>query len=365
MNMFTCHCGNTLFFENTQCVACHSEVGWCPVCHRISGLIVSPDGVYHCGYTGCQAPLVKCHNYGVEQVCNRCLPATRNNSPVTGLCDYCRYNDTIPDLSVEGNRERWYRLETGKRRLLYTLDLLGLPYGKAEDGIHPALSFDFKADASLAGNQWQAMGEHEQVFTGHHEGKITINLREAEDVEREKLRVSFGEAHRTIIGHFRHEIAHYYWEMLIREKQEENFIRIFGDYQNPTYEQALERHYQEGPPPNWQTNFISAYASMHPWEDFAETFAKYLAIVSVLDTARHSGLGEGVDPTKAGMMEMQKSYQRLGLILNEMNRAMGLMDLMPEILVPAVEEKLQFVHQIIQKARAELPTRPGSQQFSP
>jgi hypothetical protein len=184
-------------------------------------------------------------------------------------------------------------------------------------------------------------------------------------VEREKLRVSFGEAHRTIIGHFRHEIAHYYWEMLIREKQEENFIRIFGDYQNPTYEQALERHYQEGPPPNWQTNFISAYASMHPWEDFAETFAKYLAIVSVLDTARHSNLGEGVDPTKAGMMEMQKSYQRLGLILNEMNRAMGLMDLMPEILVPPVEEKLQFVHQIIQKARAELPIRPGSHQFSP
>jgi hypothetical protein len=87
--------------------------------------------------------------------------------------------------------------------------------------------------------------------------------------------------------------------------------------------------------------------------------------VSVLDTARHSNLGEGVDPTKAGMMEMQKSYQRLGLILNEMNRAMGLMDLMPEILVPPVEEKLQFVHQIIQKARAELPIRPGSQQFSP
>ncbi len=258
MNMFSCHCGNTLFFENTQCVACNSEVGWCPVCHRISGLHVSPDGVYQCGYTGCRTPLVKCHNYGIEQVCNRCLPANRNDSPVTGLCDYCRYNDTIPDLSVEGNRERWYRLETGKRRLLYTLDLLGLPYGKAEDGIHPPLSFEFKADASLSGNQWQTMGDHEQVFTGHHDGKITINLREAEDVEREKLRVSFGEAHRTIIGHFRHEIAHYYWEMLIRGRQEEPFTQVFGDYQNPTYVQARERHYREGPPLNWQAGFISA-----------------------------------------------------------------------------------------------------------
>ena len=296
---------------------------------------------------------------------NRCvtdafLPATLSTS-VTRLCDYCRYNDTIPDLSVEGNRERWYRLETGKRRLLYTLDLLSLPYGKAEDGIHPALSFEFKADASLTGNQWQSMGEHEQVFTGHHDGKITINLREAEDVEREKLRVSFGEAHRTIIGHFRHEIGHYYWDMLIRDRQEEAFNQVFGDYHQPTYEQARERHYREGPPSDWQASFISAYATMHPWEDFAETFAKYLAIVSVLDTAKHSGLGDGVDPTKAGMMEMQKSYQRLGLILNEMNRAMGLMDLMPEILVSPVGEKLQFIHQIVQKVRSEMPSERTSQ----
>lgn len=357
MEMFTCHCGNTLFFENTQCVSCNSAVGWCPACHRVSGLLVSPDGVHQCGYTACQAPLVKCHNYDVEQVCNRCLPASCANQSMAQLCDYCRYNDTIPDLSVEGNRERWYRLETAKRRLLYTLDVLGLSYGKVEDGIQPALSFDFKADVSLSGHQWQTMGDHEQVFTGHHNGKITINLREAEDVEREKLRVSFGEAHRTIIGHFRHEIAHYYWEMLIRDKQEEAFTQVFGDYQHPTYEQAREQHYRNGPPPNWQTGYISAYATMHPWEDFAETFAKYLAIVSVLDTARHSGFGDGVDPTNAGIMEMTKSYQKLGLVLNEMNRAMGLMDLMPELLVPPVMEKLEYIHRLILKARSEGPIR--------
>ncbi|WP_342348787.1 putative zinc-binding metallopeptidase [uncultured Nitrospira sp.] len=357
METFTCHCGNTLFFENTQCVSCNSEVGWCPACHRISGLLVSPDGIYHCGYTACQALLVKCHNYAVEQVCNRCFPAGNHNQSVTQLCDYCRYNDTIPDLSVEGNRERWYRLETGKRRLLFTLDLLGLPYGKAGDGIQPALSFDFKADVHPSGNQWHTMGDHEQVFTGHHNGKITINLREAEDVEREKLRVSFGEAHRTIIGHFRHEIAHYYWEMLIQDKQEEEFNRIFGDYQQPTYAQALERHYREGPPSNWQARFISVYATMHPWEDFAETFAKYLAIVSVLDTARYTGIGEGIDPAKDDIAIMIRSYQRLGLGLNEMNRAMGLLDLMPEVLVPPVIEKLQYIHQIILEARSGGSTR--------
>lgn len=111
------------------------------MCHRISGLLVSPHGLDQCGYEACQASLIKCHNYVVEQVCNRCLLARHVEPPATRLCDYCRYNDTIPDLSVEGNRERWYRLETGKRRLLYTLDLLGLPYGKMEDGIHPVLSF--------------------------------------------------------------------------------------------------------------------------------------------------------------------------------------------------------------------------------
>ncbi|MDT3778155.1 putative zinc-binding metallopeptidase [Nitrospira sp. MA-1] len=364
MKMFTCHCGNTLFFENIHCLSCNSEVGWCPACHRMSGLLVSPDGGYRCGYTACHAPLLKCHNYVVEQVCNRCLQAGPNDQLVTQLCDYCRYNETIPDLTVEGNRECWYRLETGKRRLLYTLDLLGLPYGKAEDGIQPALSFDFKADVSLSGNHWHTMGDHEQVFTGHQNGKITINLREAVDVEREKLRVSFGEAHRTIIGHFRHEIAHYYWEMLIQDKQEETFNRIFGNYQQPTYAQALERHYREGPPSDWQANYISVYATMHPWEDFAETFAKYLAIVSVLDTARHTGIGEGIDPTKADIGDMIRSYQRLGLGLNEMNRAMGLIDLMPEVLVPPVIEKLQYIHQIILEARSGMSTPPATRSLT-
>ncbi len=352
MKLFSCHCGNTLFFENTQCVACGSDVGWCPACRRISGILLNADGTYQCGYQECHASLIKCHNYQIEQVCNRCLVAPPTVPSVTQLCDYCRFNDTIPDLTIQGNRERWYQLETGKRRLLYTLDLLGLPYGKAEDGFHPSLSFAFKADPELSGNQWQRMGEHEQVYTGHQDGKITINLREAEDVEREKLRVSFGEAHRTIVGHFRHEIAHYYWDLLIRNKQEQAFIGLFGDYQNPTYAQALERHYREGPPPDWQARYISAYATMHPWEDFAETFAKYLAMVSVLDTARHSGLGDGIDPTIADMTEMIKSYQHLGLVMNEMNRAMGLIDLMPEILVPPVVEKLHFVHRLIREARA-------------
>ncbi|GJL61484.1 MAG: hypothetical protein NPIRA04_01380 [Nitrospirales bacterium] len=352
MNNYTCHCSNTLFFENTRCVACNSDVGWCPACQRLTGLILSPNGTFQCGIRECQALLVKCHNYEVEHVCNRCLVANTNEVSRTGLCDYCRYNDTIPDLSVEGNRERWYRLEAAKRRLLYTLDFLGLSYGKAEDGIQPALSFDFKADTNFSGNQWKPMGDHEQVYTGHDHGKITINLQETEDVEREKLRVSFGEAHRTIVGHFRHEIGHYYWEMLIENKEEEDFIRLFGDYQNPTYSEALERYYQEGPPNNWQENFISAYATMHPWEDFAETFAKYLAMVSVLDTARHNFAEVGIDPTRAEFMTMIKSYQNLGTMLNEMNRAMGLIDLMPEVLVQPVIEKLQFIHQILSAARA-------------
>ncbi len=360
MNRFVCHCSNVLFFENTQCVACGSEVGWCPGCKRITGLIKNSNGSYQCGAAECPSQLVKCHNYEVEHVCNRCISANSKNSSMTQLCDYCRYNDTIPDLSIEENRERWYRLETAKRRLLYTLDLLSLPYGKAEDGIHPALSFDFKADASHAENVWQPIGEREQVYTGHQNGKITINLREAEDVEREKLRVSLGETHRTIIGHFRHEIAHYYWEMLIQGKQEEAFNEVFGDFQNPTYSQALERHYKEGPPSDWPESFISAYATMHPWEDFAETFAKYLAIVSVLDTAKHNFLKDAVDPMKAEIMGMIQSYQSLGLVLNEMNREMGLIDLMPEVLHPPVVKKLDFIHQLIRVSRSGTLSRAGA-----
>ncbi len=338
-------------------MTCGHDLGWCPGCRTMTALHPVSEGRFQCGHASCGAPLVKCHNYAMEQVCNRCCPAeTAAHAP---LCDYCRFNDTIPDLGVPGNREKWARLEAAKRRLLYVLDLLRLPYGRREDGIEPPLAFDFKADTTQPARWWWSMGRTEQVYTGHADGKITINVREADTVELEKTRVQFREAHRTVIGHFRHEIAHYYWQMLIQNQREAEFQAAFGDHTCPSYADAQQRYYREGPPHGWQSSYISAYATMHPWEDFAETFAAYLDMVSVLDTAFHMNLGESLDPTRGALSDMVDRYIRLGVVLNEMNRAMGLLDLVPEIFTPPIVAKLNYIHELIRQ------TGGGSQAQTP
>ena len=161
----------------------------------------------------------------------------------TRLCSACQLTETIPDLSVAGNREKWARLEAAKRRLLYTLDRLGLPYANAE----PKLSFDFKADVEPPNNEWRNAGQKEIVYTGHADGKITINIREADDAAREQLRVQFHEAHRTLIGHFHHEIGHYYWDVLVQNRQETKFRQLFGDHNAVPYQDAMNAYYQNGP----------------------------------------------------------------------------------------------------------------------
>ena len=354
VKFYSCVCQNTLFFENSRCVACDREVGWCPACRAVRALEPADGGRYHCADPSCAALLVKCANYVRENVCNRCVQADPLNASSETFCDYCRFNETIPDLSVPGNHEKWARIEAAKRRLFYILDVLGLPYGTEADGFDPPLAFDFKGDLVPKMGLWRTMGREERVYTGHSNGKITINIREADDAEREKLRVDLGEAQRTVIGHFRHEIGHYYWDLLIRGRCEEECKRLFGDHENPSYGDSLERHYSEGPPANWQECYLSAYATMHPWEDWAETFAHYLDMVSIVETAASVEL---VSPVAWDDFDtMLRYFHEIGVVANELNRTMGLIDLIPEVITEAVEEKLRFVHKMVRSAAA-----PGAQ----
>lgn len=190
------------------------------------------------------------------------------------------------------------------------------------------------------------------MATGHCQGRITINIQEADDDERERLRVQLGESQRTLIGHFRHEIGHYYWEVLVRGHAEAGFKATFGDHEQPTYNEALERHYQSGPPADWQERFISAYASMHPWEDFAETFAAYLDMVCILDSAVHQGLG-AARSEQSSLDTMLIDYQQIGMAMNEMNRSVGLVDLVPEVFVQPVVAKLRFIHEVVNRASVQ------------
>ncbi len=347
MKTFQCQCSARLFFDNVTCLNCGAETGWCPVCASVTALQPLPEGGYRCAHADCGATLLKCRNYLDEAVCNRMVTAGSDGT-APALCDCCRYNAVIPDLSIDGHRQRWAALEAAKRRLVYTLDLIGLPHGTEEDGFDPPLSFAFMADALPDAGLWRSTGGDDKVYTGHAQGRITINVKEADTVERERLRVDFNESHRTLIGHFRHEIGHYYWEILVRGRDETACRTVFGDPFDPDYAEALERYYDQGPPADWGPSFVSAYATMHPWEDFAETFAFYLDIVSVLDTAHHLNLRAGEAPHD--LDAMLRSFHQIGLAVNELNRDMGLKDLVPEVVTPAIRNKLAYVHGLVRSA---------------
>lgn len=353
MNIYPCQCGNTLHFENSTCVNCHREVGWCPACQGIRSLNPIDEHTYSC--SNCQATLTKCSNYRDFNVCNRTIVVTTTWQEADAYCSCCNLNRIVPDMSVPGNQEKWHKLESAKRRLIYTLDSLGLPYGSRYSGFPLPLVFDFKGDVMLSTQAGANAMIAEKVFTGHADGTITINIGEADPVEREKLRVDFGESHRTLIGHFHHEIGHYYWQLLVQNKCEEECKAVFGDHSVLNYVTSMNQYYQQGPPADWVSRYISAYASMHPWEDFAETFRAYLEMITILDTAENVNLlleeEEHIDFLGAPFESMLMKYEQLGIKLNEMNRTMGLLDVVPEVFNQEVIQKMKFVHKLVKQGR--------------
>ncbi len=259
-------------------------------------------------------------------------------------------------------------MEVAKHRLFYTLLRLKLPLRDiADSDPEQGLAFDFLADPP---------GSGPRILTGHDEGLITINLAEANDAMREHLRNEMGEPYRTLLGHFRHEIGHYYWNELVRNGGRLEACRaVFGD-DSRDYGEALKLHYEQGPPAGWEETYISAYASMHPWEDFAETWAHYLHIVETLETASAFGLhihprrtDEGLlhadinfDPYKAANIgQLIDAWLPLTFAMNAINRSMGHADMYPFVMSPRVMQKLGFIHELVHgRVMAQAPPPQGA-----
>ena len=210
-------------------------------------------------------------------------------------------------------------------------------------------------------------------MTGHDRGLITLDLAEADDPSRERQRQSMREPYRTLLGHFRHEIAHYYWDRLVRNSPAiEEFRRLFGD-EGVDYVASLQGYYAQGPAPNWQERFVTAYASAHPWEDFAETWAHYFHMVDTLETAAAFGLRLrptvanradlatviDFDPRLADMARIIDAWLPLTFAVNSINRSMGQPDLYPFVLAPPAIWKLTFVHDLIYAGRSRRPQDAG------
>ncbi|HEX5737552.1 MAG TPA: putative zinc-binding metallopeptidase [Hydrogenophaga sp.] len=381
MRTFQCtHCHSLVFFNDLQCMQCGHALGFDP--RTLSMCAVAPAeeqapeqtsqlwqvaGGAGAGERQPEGPFRFCLNHTEHQACNFLL----NADDTQAYCVSCRQTRVIPNLANPGNLQRWATIEHAKRRLYYSLARLGLEEGVAGEGGVRTPVYEFREDIP---------GEP-PVMTGHDDGLITLNISEADDAERTRRRIDLHEPYRTLLGHLRHEVGHYYWdEFFLNDPPSlEAFRECFGD-ETEDYGQALQRHYQQ-PRADWQSAHVSCYATSHPWEDWAETWAHYLHLMDLLEIAASYRLAfelpgpngpkpvQCLDPYAAmddpeqakkpsdsvpmpTLHELLSQGMSVSLVLNSLNRSLGQDDAYPFVLTTPVLDKMAFVHEIVQRKRA-------------
>jgi hypothetical protein len=362
MKLFSCSaCKHVAFFENSCCVRCASLLAYLPDRGVLTALERDPSDPADAPLRFLALdPLANgaryrlCQNYATHGVCNWAIAEHDQNS----LCPSCRLTKQIPDTSNPAAVDNWRALEVAKRRLVYTLLALGLPLESKQAQPETGLAFAFRQDEPNG----------ERVLTGHCDGLVTINIAEADASARESMRTRLGERYRTLLGHFRHESGHYYWDRLIKNSALLGpFREQFGDEQED-YDEALKRHYATEVHKDWSDGFVSGYATMHPWEDWAESWAHYLHMLDTLETAQSFGVALRPQPLGGALSEivttrrmhlddfdhLLSAWVPLTVALNSLNRSMGLPDLYPFVLAERVISKLRFVHQVIVQGAASL-----------
>ncbi len=350
---FRCQCGRPVFFANSLCLGCSTPLGYLPERAAVVPLTTgSTAGHWH--VVDDEREYKSCANLHTPAGCNWLVRADDPNPH----CIACRLNRTIPDLSNADNQRYWGAIEGAKRRLVSQLLALGLPVrSKVDEDPKRGVMFDFL----------RSPAEGPRVLTGHASGLVTLNVEEADDAKREKIRHDLREPYRTLLGHFRHEIGHYYWDRLVWDtKWLEPFRVLFGD-ERADYSVALKANYEKGPPSDWASRFISSYASTHPWEDWAESWAHYLHVLDSLGTALSFGLdAEDLeaeaspftradlyapdDPAAERFIGFLNGWVEMTMVLNELARSMGQRDFYPFVMSRPVVAKLHFVHLVVQAA---------------
>ena len=362
MRLFACdRCDNPIHFDNTVCLGCGHRLGYRPEAFAMTAL--EPAGEGRWTATADRSDRFLCTNAEVD-ACNWLLEPGAPPGP----CPACRHNRTIPDLSDPARLDAFRRIALAERQLFYSLMRWRLPTPTRAEDAAAGLAFDF-LDAEIGPD-----GAPVPVTTGHADGIVTLALAEADDAERESRRTTLGEPYRTLLGHFRHEIGHYYWDRLVRDGGRlDAFRAVFGD-ERRDYGEALAAHYRDGPRPDWAAAHVSAYASSHPWEDFAETWAHGLHMVDALETARGFGLGLRPRLPEAGGLAFDldvspyatdrarvlvDAFVPLTVAVNAINRSMGQPDLYPFVLSEPVVDKLGFVLSLIHAGHDRAPAARG------
>ncbi|WP_341676501.1 putative zinc-binding peptidase [Niveibacterium sp. SC-1] len=356
---YRCRCGRPIFFRNSRCLGCGAELGLETTRLRLFALAPGRSpGTWRISGSGTRSRLYRrCANYESPAGCNWLVPISEQEE----LCVACRLNRTIPDLSVPENAEWWRRIEIAKRRLVTQLLTLGLPVmPRTGEDAERGIAFDFLR---------QVEGEP-PVMTGHASGVITLNVEEADDARREAIRGAMNEPYRTLLGHLRHEIGHYYWDRLVHGTPWlEDFRRLFGD-ERQDYAEALKRNYEQGPPADWRSHYVSTYAASHPWEDWAETWAHYLHMADTV----HTAIGFGLDtshmeseiepfgpealfvqdhPQAQRFLDFLNAWVELTTVFNELSRCMGQPDFYPFVLPAPAVAKLHFIDLVVRSQQDE------------
>ena len=316
-----------MFFENTECLRCGQTLGFAP--EQLTMVPFVEGGAAR-----------RCANQALA-ACNWLVDTASGGQ--RQLCRSCQLTRTRPDDGDLAALVAFADAEAAKRRVLFQLLDLHLPFTSWAD--QPGgLGYDLLSSNGT------------RVMTGHLDGIVTIDLAESDDPHREQIRQEMGEPYRTMLGHLRHETGHYYWTTLVEQTgRVDDFRGLFGD-ERTDYGAALTRHYREGPPVGWRARHVSAYATMHPWEDWAETFAHYLHIRDTLQTAAAFGVRiDAPDNLLSSEPAVQVDHEPFETILadwlpltyalNAVNRSMGRDDLYPFVLSPSVVKKLTYVHQ--------------------
>lgn len=337
MKRFFCDCGQEVYFDNIYCGACDRQLGFDAETLELVSLkkheerwqANTSQGLKH---------YKSCGHREHELQCNWLLP--ENSSDLQ--CISCATTRMIPMLNMPDNMRRWQALESCKRRMLYGLLRLELPLFSKQSP-EKKLVFDFLED-----KRSNPEIDVEHVNSGHANGIITLNAAEADASYREAAKQAMNEPYRTLLGHFRHEIGHFFWDVLIQgSPHNADFIQIFGDGAK-NYRESLDNYYATGPAEDWQENYISAYASAHPLEDWAETWAHYLLMMDTLETALSYNLITGVEANQYSDSWITE-WMQLVVVMNALNRSMGHGDAYPFVVSETVQRKLKFVRDLVKQ----------------
>lgn len=316
MRSFRCQvCDSQLFFENSRCVTCGTALGFSREAAAIvavdaRGKYVDPAGlVWHV-----------CRNLHLSG----CTWLARFEG---GQCAACDLTRTRPSDADPEGLAQFAQAEAAKRHLVVELDSRGFSV--------EGLAFDMLSSTAAGADD---------VVTGHADGVITIDLAETDDSRREQVREELGEAYRTLLGHLRHEVGHFVQMRLITGGERlDRYRELFGD-ETEDYQAAIDRHYVQGAPVGWEASYITSYATMHPFEDFAETFAHYLHIAETCETAAEHGLLAAAPSAFGSFRDLVRGvWIPLSIALNQINRSMGKDDLYPFVISEPILEKLDFV----------------------